>query len=268
MNIQNTLKATAALLLSGLASQAMATSITLYPSKLPNYLANSTYQSSFDGLADLPGRFTVNSIDFSFVFSDDISDPFTSVNAGRSSSAATSSLAGKSSTVTTSVTQLITRSGEREAVQLSLGSLVFSGSSGALKATTEKIIDYGLKTRGATSYAKLNGDACVLTASNAATCKAISNYAVTNTTTYTTTTDYGGDITLNGSLMDDGKLLAYLQQNKLLNFSLGVTGDLNLVDAYLNLDITDTTPVPEPGSQALFAIALTGVVGALRARRR
>lgn len=156
-----------------------------------------------------------------------------------------------------------------------LSVLPFSGAASADAPVIVSNTVNGSPVEGCVTYAKNNGDIC--TAAQAAeknsACKTIYHYTVTNTVTNTATTDYTGNIVVADSLLSYDNPLAELSQNKVLNFGLGATSDLNMVvTASLNLDYTDMTSqlsnnVPEPGSLAPFGIAVFGIAGARRGRR-
>jgi hypothetical protein len=272
MKIQNSIKAAIGALLIGAASQAAATVVAVNATGLPTYLNNTTSLGSFDA-SFLPGQYTINSIGFSFSFADD-TDTFASV-AGTSStqtSAPVYSTSDKSFLTTTTVTVPVTRTGEQESVLLSFGGHTFSGQTSLATSGPTRTSVTDPQVRGSDIYAK-NGVAC--TADQIAhdnSCKKTASYTVTVTNTDTTTKDYTGNIALANSLLSYDTVLAELLNNRSLGFSLGVTGDLNLTGATLTVDYTDTTPppahdVPEPGTLALFGIALLGATGIRRARR-
>jgi len=274
MKIQNSIKAAVAAFLIGAASQATATTISINASGLPGYLNNNTYQGSFDGSAVLPVNFAINSIGFSFSFSDD-ADILTSVSgtpvtvAGTPVTAAVGTGGDKSITTPLTVTTNVTRTGEQESVLLSFGFVSFGAQTGTSIVGPVTVSQTDNPVLISTTYEKNSGkDGKVSCTSQEAqtnqACKATYTYTVTTNVTKTTTTDYSGNIALADSLLAYDDVLAALQSNKSLNFSLGVTGDITLTNAKLTLDYTET---PEPGSLALFGIALLGAAGIRRARR-
>lgn len=273
MKFQNLIKASMAALAFGTASHAMADVITLDASNLPanGYLSAGKYSGSFNGTGLLPTTYTVNKLSFDFKFADDSNDPFSDVKGFITSTETLTSTTGNNRTATRTTTYLvpITSTGESESVMLNFGALSFFGKTSAGNTTTTpsapiteapvKGTDIWVKGSGATTVqctqAEIDHDS---------SCKKVTYYTVKKTVVTTSATDYTGMISFSGDLVSS------LFQNNKLDFTLDVTGDLYLTNASLDVDFdvpVPTAAVPEPGSLALFGIAMFAAAGVSRKRR-
>lgn len=274
MYIQHLIKASIAALAFGAASHVMADVITLQASNLPatGYLTTGTYTGSFDGAGLLPAAYTVNNLKFDFKFNDDNNDPFTNVQGFITSSEELTSTTGNNRTATRTTTYLvpIQSSGEGESIKLTFGALSFMGQTAGTTTTTPPATVTPTPVLGSAIWVKGSGSTSVqCTAEQIAhdsSCKKVSYYTVTKTITTTSATDYTGMISFSDDLMSSMFL------NDKLDFALDVTGDLFLTSASVDVTFTSDVvvspaPVPEPGSLALFGIAMLGAVGVSRKRR-
>lgn len=261
-------------LLTLCAGTAMATPLTIQASGLPTYLNNQAYQGSFDAAALLPKKFTVNSLQFSFILMDDGDSVAYATGPSVVSSPVSTrqTVDGKTikETITRTITTHRTGVGEKESVNLSFGGLSFAG---ATAATTTSTSDKS-QVSGTSQVLYVNkaneSIACTSTqwSKSPSACQQIIRTAVTNYDNSTSTTDYSGQIELDGSLMSDTALISAILLNRKLDFSLGVLGDLNLLSASLEIDFSPVAAdVPEPAELALFGVTLLAALAVHRSRR-
>jgi hypothetical protein len=256
------------------ASSAMAAPISLQASGIPSYLNNGTYQGSFDGTALLPARYAITNLQFSFVFIDD--GDIVTYTTGPSATSTPLTLRqkvdGKTSTETIDRTITSTRYGlgERESVTLAFDTLSWFGETAAVYESL--IVPTAVSSPTQVLYAKSSdGSICTATQwkNGTAGCQQTTRTTVTHYQTSIVSTDYTGQIALDGSLMGNEALMAGLMKNGKLDFRIEAMGDIELASATLDIDVEvlRDTDLPEPASGALFGIALLGLASARRKPR-
>lgn len=114
MQLQSQVKSVVAGLVFGAATlQAPAAPVTLNASGLTSKLNAGQHQGTFDGTQLLPvtSRFSIESLTFTFSFSDDSTDPFTQAFVNQTSLGAVETVSGKNITSTTTYTNNYTQTG-------------------------------------------------------------------------------------------------------------------------------------------------------------
>lgn len=277
MKIRPSLKAAiAAILLSG-ASHAMADVIRVNASSLPasdTLMSAGIYQGSFNlnGVQGLPSAYTINSLTFSFTFLDDGNDPFITVAGDKTNAAISTSISGNGqnrvATTTTTYQVAATKTGEKETVKLTFDGVNFvSAQTAAVSGGSSGPVTVSNPAVPAGTVKEKNGVVCTpAQIAHDSSCKDVRHETVEAAQITTTTTDYTGGFTIGDTLS------VSILQDKVLNFSFDVTGDLFLAGATLDVDFTKAVEepagdVPEPASVALFGIALAGIASVRRKRR-
>lgn len=282
MKFQHLIKAAVVALALGSASHAMADVIAINASGLPQdgYLSAGTYNGSFNGTGLLPAAYTVNNLTFDFKFADDGSDlfndvPGTSVFVSEVWSVVkgTGQQLDKATRTTTYLVPVL-RTYDAEAVTLKFGGLSFeetrTTAGGTTTGTPTAPVPAPAVNQNSFVWLKnVNGVSTVCDQyqiDHDASCKKSEFFTVTKTSVRTDTAFNAGAISFSGDLVSS------LFQNDKLDFGLTVTGDLYLTKASLDVTFTEDAvappaAVPEPGSLALFGIAMLGAVGVIRKRR-
>jgi hypothetical protein len=266
--------ATALTLLALSVTSAVAAPLSLQASSIPSYLNNGAYQGSFDATGLLPARYAITNMQFSFVFIDDgdIVNYTTGPSATSTPLTLRQKVDAKTSTETIDRTVTSTRYGlgERESVKLSFDSLSWFGETAAVYESV--IVPTAVSSPTQVLYAKsADGSSCSFTQwkNGSAGCQQTTRTTVTHYQTSIVSTDYTGQIALNGSLMGNEALKTGLMKNGKVDFRIDALGDIDLASATLDIDfeVLQDTDLPEPASGALFGIALAGLAGARRKPR-
>jgi hypothetical protein len=236
-----------------ISTAASATPITLTGSMGATALSNATYNAIFSGKSVLPQDYTINALSFSFSFTDDGSDSWTT-----SAPVVTNSSTGNYSydgffswsySRDKTVNQTVTKTSDQESAILSLAGIQVGSGATALNQSSSTSSNY------TQTY---DGYSCSWVCYD--------YYTDTTTNTTTVTKDYTGAFTISGTVTNQ-QILDKLLQDDQLAVSLNVMGDLKLTAATLLLDYTkvETGKVPEPST---IVLALGGLLGLGVARRR
>lgn len=260
---------------------AFATPLSLSASLAPGYLSNGAHAGVFDATAALPARYQINSASFYFTFSDDSDSSwgyFQSLGTSYTPYTHSSTVYDASddyyyyynvrSVTDNSAFQMF---GEAERASLSLGGRVVGSGATSSSTSSTQSTSYQYQTLDSSTdsprYAYVCGNYNVCVVPGSTQYYYSDHYA----TTTTINSDNTGNFVIQGALTDQ-TILDQLLNSGLLSINLGVTGDLNLTAARLDLDYTaldspQPGAVPEPSSLLLSLTALGGVIGLRRKRR-
>jgi hypothetical protein len=261
-----------------LSAPAFATPVILSSSIASNTLLNNTnYTGTFNGAGVLPASYTINSLSYSFNFTDNAGD---AINYGALQTldptvgayGLTSTTKDRDGTVTknwsrdvlTNKTALNTSA--KESVSLALAGInVGSGATSMTSSTTTSTSPSVAKDAGSKYVAaycsQYDGDGnCLKTE------PATWNYYTDNTATKTVTTaqDWSGSFAIAGATTNQ-QIINQLLNGNALQFGLTVGGSVILANAQITLDITENA-VPEPSTLALMLAAVGGLGYSMRRR--
>ncbi|WP_091874189.1 PEP-CTERM sorting domain-containing protein [Massilia yuzhufengensis] len=215
----------------------------------------------------LKTRHTINSLQFSFVFIDDGDTVVYTTGPSFASASSSQTLKPDAKTSIETSERTVTTPrygvGERESVKLSFDGASFTGATAAVYSSST--IPTATSSPSQVQYVRsTTGASCTATQwlKGQVNCQQITRTAVTHYETAISSTDYTGQIALEGSLMSYNALMAGLVKNGKLDFNIQAMGDIDLASATLDMDIDILgSDVPEPASGALVGIALLGMAG-------
>lgn len=258
--------------------------ITLNAS-LDGLLSNSA-QGKFDASTALNGNYKINSLTFTFNFKDD-GDTIEYGNAVRTDYTPTTNYTKSGKPGTDKApnghkvnTQLYIRDvtsfetvlglGQQESVNLSLagvnvgyGETELSKSTLHSTSTGRSPVDQA-PDRSDSGREKCKWFIVYICSWETGTWKYYTDNVKTKTTTNTQT--WTGNFDITGTTTDQS-IIDQLLNHKYLEFSLGLTGDLFLTGAQIDLDVTEiAAEVPEPSTALLMLAALGGLGYSMRRR--
>jgi hypothetical protein len=267
--------------LSSLATSAVATPLTLNGSVTNGTLLHAGNVGGQFTMGPLAADQVISGASFTFTFADDVDNfvwgmpQVTSSSYGAYAYDSTYSFTYYQRTFTAykrtgTRSQTVEKTGEQEAVSLSLGGVAAgSGATSLAESSSQQVYEgfysdqevkrgpegYYYCGNGCSGYGPLN----------------IDNYYSAPIVTQTNQVrDWTGTFTISGTIDDQATLDALLTSGRLA-FDLGISGDLYLSSSTLQLDITEKVKpppgqVPEPATSWLMLGAL-GVLGCMLRRR-